>query len=154
MSWESRHRTFNTKLYRQGLQEYLSVIIQLKSCLKGGSMHQWNPLKELWSQKEDGWCQQGHQELIFRSMCPSIFYSISPLLIFLTSVSSLFHLTNCGHNRFCWLALFLLLQKHVFMNKTPDGRKTIPAITVHCNFDTFCSQMFLSGGGEQKREIQ
>ena len=79
-------------------------------------------------------------------------FNISALLIFLTSVSSLFHLTNCGHNRFCWLALFLLLQKHVFMNKTPDGRKTIPAITVHCNFDTFCSQMFLSGGGDNKRE--
>ena len=79
-------------------------------------MHQKDPLEGDFDTK-GGWGQTN--KVTKNSYFVPFLLKFSSLSLFLTSVS-LFSTSPTVHTiDFCWLALFLFLQKHVFMNKTP-----------------------------------
>ena len=122
-------------------------------------MHQKDPLEGDFDTK-GGWGQTN--KVTKNSYFVPFLLKFSSLSLFLTSVS-LFSTSPTVHTiDFCWLALFLFLQKHVFMNKTPTKMflwtklpptvgKIIPAITA-LQLWQFLLEMFSSEGEKQKRE--
>ena len=115
-------------------------------------MHQWNPLKELWSQKEDG--LRANKVTKNSYFVPSVLqFSIHspPLLMFLTSVSLLFHLTNCGHNRFLLAGTFSGCAKTCFYEENSHRAQNNSSHHCSATLTVFVRKCFHLGGKAHKR---
>ena len=83
---------------------------------------------------------QGHQELIFCPTSLSIFRFICFQDVSLFSTSLPVDTID-----FCWLTLFLFLQKHVFMNKTPNQSQNNSSHNCTAALTVFLEKFFFWG---------